>query len=445
MPREELPRHRPQELLRERRVRGAGPRPPCGAARGRGPHAQREDDLPRGLTGDEGTRCAQPLSRVRDPQGHRPRDGPTTHGTLHRAVGGHLCRLPALRESRGHPCLLHRRGLSGRDGLPQALWLHGPRAWGEDPRRRGENDGHPCGLGTNLYLAKIALDITAKHSPDFFGELDEGSYRKTLWNHTPITDFWRVGAGTARRLARMGIHTMGQVAAHPKEPLYQAFGVDAEILIDHAWGVEPVTIADIKAYRPQGKSLASGQVMFHDVSFDDGLLIAKEMADALVQELVERRLACRSLTLMVGYKLSSAQRQVLRQTAGGSEAHGGHVRWGELADSGTATLPEPTCALSGIWEALVPLFRRVAKRGRLIHRLNLSLGDVRPEGTVGIQASLFTNEATCAREKSRQEVVGAIKRRFGRNSLLRGMDLLPGAMARERNTQIGGHRSGVEG
>jgi hypothetical protein len=301
-----------------------------------------------------------------------------------------------------------------------------------------------CGLGTNLYLAKIALDITAKHSPDFFGELDEGSYRKTLWNHTPITDFWRVGAGTARRLAHMGIHTMGQVAAHPKEPLYQAFGVDAEILIDHAWGVEPVTIADIKAYRPQGKSLASGQVMFHDVSFDDGLLIAKEMADALVQELVERRLACRSLTLMVGYKLSSAQRQALRQTAGGSEAHGGHVRWGELTDSGTATLPEPTCALSGIWEALVPLFRRVAKRNRLIHRLNLSLGDVCPEGTAGIQASLFTNEATCAREKSRQEVVGAIKRRFGRNSLLRGMNLLPGATARERNAQIGGHRSGVE-
>ena len=165
----------------------------------------------------------------------------------------------------------------------------------------------------------------------------------------------------------------------------------------------------------------------------------------LFRSLVERRLACRSLTLMVGYKLSSAQRQVLRGAVGGPERHEGHVRWGELADGGTVTLPEPTSALSGIWEALVPLFRRVAKRDRLIHRLNLSLGDVCPEGTAGIQASLFTNEVTHARERSRQEVVGAIKRRFGRNALLRGMDLLPGATARERNTQIGGHRSGVEG
>ena len=137
-----------------------------------------------------------------------------------------------------------------------------------------------CGLGPNLYLAKVALDITAKHSPGFFGELDEDRYKETLWCHRPITDFWRVGAGTARRLAELGIHTMGQLALYPQDPLFRVFGVDAEILIDHAWGREPVTIADIKAYRPRSHSIANSQVLGRDYAYEGGLLVAKEMCDA---------------------------------------------------------------------------------------------------------------------------------------------------------------------
>lgn len=305
-----------------------------------------------------------------------------------------------------------------------------------------------CGLGTNLYLAKIALDITAKHSPDFFGELDEESYRRTLWNYQPITDFWRVGAGTARRLDQMGIHTMGQLAAAPKEPLYRVFGVDAEILIDHAWGIEPVTIADIKAYRSQDKSLSSGQVLGCDVDYEGGLIIAKEMADNLAQELVERGQVCQSVFLMVGYKLSREQKRAMFDEAGfGTEAvrgHPAHVRWGEFADNGSATLLSPTSALSEIWDALVPLYHRVAQRGIPIHRLSVGLGAVRDENAAGLQGNLFADQEKLDRERRRQQTVNDIKRKFGKNALLKGMDLLPQATARERNAQLGGHRSGDE-
>lgn len=305
-----------------------------------------------------------------------------------------------------------------------------------------------CGLGTNLYLAKIALDITAKHSPDFFGQLDEESYRRTLWDHRPITDFWRVGAGTARRLDQMGIHTMGQLAAAPREPLYGAFGVDAEILIDHAWGIEPVTIRDIKAYRSQARSLSAGQVLASDVDFEGGLLIAKEMADALAQELVERGQVCQSVSLMVGYRLTAAQKRALLDEAGyGSPSPvggRGRFRWGELSDTGSATLLVPTSSLREVWDALVPLYRRVARRDRPIHRLGLALGDVRDEGAAGIQGSLFADQDKLDRERRRQQTVNDIKRKFGKNALLKGMDLLPGATARERNAQLGGHRSGED-
>lgn len=302
-----------------------------------------------------------------------------------------------------------------------------------------------CGLGTNLYLAKVALDIMAKHSPDFFGALDEEGYRQQLWGYRPITDFWRVGAGTARRLSELGIHSMGELAMHPREPIYQAFGVDAEILIDHAWGREPTTMAHIKAYRSQDKSLSNGQVLGQDVGFEGGLLIAKEMADNLALELVERHLLCSSLSLSVGYRLSAEERVAMARRSRGEDGGGGHGRrlaWGELADSGSVPLPAATSSLREVWQALESLWPRVARPDRPIHRLNVGLGGVRPDKGSSLQMSLFRDADMLSREHARQEAVSAIKRKFGKNSLLKAIDLLPDATARERNAQLGGHRSG---
>lgn len=304
-----------------------------------------------------------------------------------------------------------------------------------------------CGLGTNMYLAKVALDITAKHSPDFFGVLDEQTYRDTLWTHRPITDFWRVGPGTARRLAELGIHTMGQLAVHPREPLYRAFGVDAEILIDHAWGREPVTIADIKAYRSKDKSLSSGQVLGQDRDFAGGLLVAKEMADDLALQLVEKGLVARGVSIAIGYRLSAVEKDELRRQAAAQGAdgrageHGARVRWGEFAEGGSARLAMPTSSRAEVMRAATALFEQVADRGRPIHRLTMSLTGVTPEGT-GEQMGLFQDGAQLERERRRQQAISEVKRRFGKNALLKGMDLLPEATQRERNGQIGGHRSG---
>lgn len=302
-----------------------------------------------------------------------------------------------------------------------------------------------CGVGTNMYLAKVALDITAKRSPDFLGVLTQESYRQTLWDHRPLTDFWRVGPATARRLAALGVTTMGQLALHPCEPLYRTFGVDAEILIDHAWGVEPVTIADVKSYRPRSESLSNGQVLAHDTDRAGGLVIAKEMADVLTLELVERGLVCSSLSLMVGYKPRPCDGHAIPVAAHRVRARPGDLRRGELRDAGTVTLPQPTSSLTRIWRALEGLYGRVVTRDLPVHRLSVCLGGVGPERAPGTQMSLLDDgDADDARERRRQEAISAIKGKFGKNALLKGMDLLPGATARERNAQIGGHRSGIE-
>ena len=305
-----------------------------------------------------------------------------------------------------------------------------------------------CGLGTNLYLAKVALDITAKHSPDFFGELDEQSYRDTLWSHTPITDFWRVGPGTQRRLAQMGIHTMGQLALHPREPIYDAFGIDAEILIDHAWGREPVTMADIKAYRSQSHSLANGQVLSRDVDYGGGLLIAKEMADQLVMDLVAQGKVARSLHLDLGYRATREERaliadQARRQVDGRAGEHGARVRLGELFERGTAALPAHSSSLDEVWGCLERLYRSIANPRRPLHRIYITLGEVRDADGDGIQMSLFQDVPRTERELRRTQAVNAVRDKFGSNALLRAHDLLPQATARERNGQIGGHRSGM--
>lgn len=294
-----------------------------------------------------------------------------------------------------------------------------------------------CGLGTNLYLAKVALDITAKHSGDFFGELDEQTYRATLWNHRPITDFWRVGPGISERLAAMGIHTMGQVATYPAEPLYREFGVDAEILIDHAWGVEPVTMADIKAYRPGSHSVSTAQVLGRNRDFAGARIIAREMADALALDLVEQRLVASGVSLYVGYDLSSEERAGIRDRSDPRAWYRAVASAG-----GGERLLVPTSSREQILAAATRVFDASVDRSRPVHRLGLTATGVLPEGAPGVQGSLFATPEADARERRRQEAVSAVRHKFGKNSLLKGVDLLPEATARERNLQIGGHRSG---
>lgn len=290
-----------------------------------------------------------------------------------------------------------------------------------------ETTGIPatCGMGPNLYLAKVALDITAKHSADFFGALDEESYRATLWEHLPLTDFWRIGRGTERRLNELGIRTMGELALYPdQELLYQTFGIDAEILIDHAWGLEPVTIADIKAYRPQAHSLGNAQVLSCGYSFDDALIIVKEMTDQICLELVDKGLDAESVTLSVGYEK--------RNGIIPPHAHG------------TAHLPGRTNSRAAIMEATCSLFERIVDRSMPVRRMWIVANNTQPEGEG--QLSLFSPAAETPEvakdERTRQETILDIKRKFGKNALLKGIDLMPAATQRERNAQIGGHKSG---
>ena len=301
-----------------------------------------------------------------------------------------------------------------------------------------------CGLGTNLYLAKIALDITAKHATDFFGELTEETYRETLWNHEPITDFWRVGPGTQRRLAELGIHTMGQLALSPTEPIFQALGIDAEILIDHAWGIEPVRISDIKGYRSQAHSLSNGQVLACDYNYDDAQLIAKEMADTLALELVDQGLVAHSLVLGIGYGVSAEERAAARAEvlATGAGEHGYHWRLGRTFAHGSSTFLSPTSSRSVIQRELVEVFKRTVDPNKPVRHITITLGDVVESEASGLQMDLFTDREKSERELKRQQAINAVRAKFGKNSVLRAMDLLPNATARERNEQIGGHRSG---
>ena len=276
-----------------------------------------------------------------------------------------------------------------------------------------------CGIGTNLYLCKIALDILAKHSPDFVGALNEARYRRVLWDHRPLTDFWSIGGGTVRRLAQYGIYTMRQVAEAPEELLYRDFGIDAELLIDHAWGRETTTIADIKAFRPASNSLSSGQVLPRDYDWQGGLLLTKEMTELQAQELLSRGLVADSLTLTLGYAKSSGL---------------GYVR-------GTRTLGRTgaTNSAKAIREATEALYREVALAGGPLRRIGVCMNRVRDE--VCVQYSFFDDPAELERERARQRAVLYIKDRYGHNAIFQGMDLLDGARTLERNAQIGGHRA----
>ena len=281
-----------------------------------------------------------------------------------------------------------------------------------------------CGIGTNLYLAKIALDITAKHAPDFIGNLDEASFQKILWDHTPLTDFWRIGKGTATTLQRYGITTMRQIAEMDEDFLYKVFGIDAELLIDHAWGREPVTIADIKSYKPKTNSVSSGQVLMRDYSFEEGRLIVREMMDLLCLDLVEKGLVTDSVTLYIGY--SNALN--------------------EEPARGTAKLNKVTSADSVILPAVTAVYDRIVDRKKPVRRINISCNNVTQyDQNDWVQLSLFDNieaDASAKRNQKMQKAVIDIKKKYGKNAILKGMNFNEAATTRERNRQIGGHKSG---
>ncbi len=277
-----------------------------------------------------------------------------------------------------------------------------------------------CGIGSNLYLCKVALDITAKHSPDFIGELNEEMYRKTLWNHRPLTDFWRVGAGTVSRLASVGIVTMGDIAHANEDMLYHLFGVDAELLIDHAWGREPVTMKDIKEYKAQSNGISSGQVLMRDYSFEEGRVVVKEMMDLLCLNLVEKGLVTNSVTLHVGY---SNRLDV-------KSAHG------------TVSLDMETNADIILVPKVEELYESIVNPLYPVRRFNLSCNRVVPESYR--QYNLFVDAQELERNRKIQNAVLQIKNRYGKNAVLKGMNLQEAATTQERNKQIGGHKSGCE-
>ena len=276
-----------------------------------------------------------------------------------------------------------------------------------------------CGIGTNLYLAKVALDITAKHVEDHIGELTEESYCQTLWNHKPLTDFWRIGRGLSQRLQNVGIYTMGDLAHADEDMLYRMFGVDAELMIDHARGRETTLMKDIKAYKSKTNSISSGQVLGCDADYETGKLLVKEMVDLLCLELVDKGLVTDSLTLYVGY----------------------NNRYDQKAANGTAAIPVTTSSARKITESAVQLYERITDRHTPIHRLNLTFNNVVDE--IYQQYDLFTDPAELEKEHRLQQAMLDIKDKYGKNAILKGMNLEQGATTMERNRQIGGHKSGV--
>ncbi len=276
-----------------------------------------------------------------------------------------------------------------------------------------------CGIGTNLYLAKIALDISAKHAKDHIGYLDEKLYCESLWHHRPLTDFWRIGNGCASRLEKRGIYTMHDIAVADEDMLYKVFGIDAELLIDHAWGRESTTMSDIKNYRAKTNCISQGQVLMRDYNFSEGLIIIKEMADAMCLELNVKKIVTSSLTLHVGYsnKLSI------------SPAHG------------TITLSSPCNSPCTIIPNIEDLYKKIVCPDFPVRRMYITCNNVTP-ATDSRQLNFLEDYIANEKNQQLQNTVINIKSRFGKNAILRGMNFLEGATGRDRNRQIGGHKSG---
>jgi DNA polymerase V len=324
-----------------------------------------------------------------------------------------------------------------------------------------------AGIGTNLYLAKVAMDIEAKHiPPDENGvriaQLDERSYREKLWSHRPLTDFWRVGRGYAKKLEQHGLYTMGDVARcsvgkptdyRNEDLLYRLFGVNAELLIDHAWGWEPCTMADIKAYRPSTNSLGSGQVLQCPYGFSKARLIVREMTELLVLDLVDKALVTDQIVLTVGYDVENLTDPVRRSRYRGAVTTDHYGRQIPKHAHGTANLGGYTSSTRQIVQAVLDLFDRIVDPELLVRRVNMAANHVVDEASASERESmeqldLFTDYAarqaeTAAlnRERRMQEAMLSIQKKFGKNAILKGMNLEEGATTVERNRQIGGHRA----
>ena len=325
-----------------------------------------------------------------------------------------------------------------------------------------------AGIGTNLYLAKIAMDIEAKHAePDENGvriaELDEMTYKQKLWSHRPLTDFWRVGHGYAKKLEENGLYTMGDIARcslgkdgayYNEDLLFKLFGVKAELLIDHAWGYEPCTIAEIKAYKPETNSIGSGQVLQCPYTFEKAKLVVKEMTDLLVLDLVDKNLVTDQMVLTIGYDVENLQ---------GKSSYRGEVttdHYGRKIPKhahGTANLDRQTSSTKLIMDAVMELYDRIVNPDLLVRRINLTACKVVDESdaktySAGEQLDIFTDYAelerkraeektALEREKNMQKAVLELKKKYGKNIILKGMNLEEDATARERNAQIGGHKA----
>ncbi len=324
-----------------------------------------------------------------------------------------------------------------------------------------------AGIGTNLYLCKVAMDIVAKKmKPDADGVriawLDERSYREQLWAHQPLTDFWRVGRGYAKKLASHGIHTMGDIARcslgkpgefYSEDLLYKLFGVNAELLIDHAWGVEPCTMAHIKAYRPSTTCMSSGQVLCDPYPAEKARLVVREMADQMTLELVEKGLVTDQLVLTLGYDVENLLDPYRAQTYTGPVTRDHYGRAVPKHAHGTANLGRSTASTRLITQAVMELFDRIADTSLLVRRLNLTANHLVGEGVNrgyngSEQLSLFDTpdsqareDASLEREKRRQQAVVSIRKKFGKNAILKGMNFQEGATAAQRNGQIGGHKA----
>ncbi len=275
-----------------------------------------------------------------------------------------------------------------------------------------------AGIGTNLFLAKVALDITAKHAPDRIGALDEMRFRETLWHHTPITDFWNIGPGIARRLAKYGIYDLWGVAHTNPDWLRREFGVNAEYLLDHAHGQEPCTIAEIHAYTPESASISSGQILFKNYDFDDALLAMKEMVAELSLELLERGMQTDSVSLSVGFARAEIP------------ACGGSRRLDRYTDSARR-----------LTAAFTALFRETVRRDEKIRRLTVGFGHLAAGDFVNFD--MFDEYAADEKERKKQAAILELKKRFGKNAVLKGMNLEEKATGRIRNNLVGGHNGDV--
>lgn len=316
-----------------------------------------------------------------------------------------------------------------------------------------------AGIGTNLYLCKVAMDIVAKHiEPDADGvriaQLDEISYRRQLWSHRPLTDFWRIGRGYAKKLEAHGMFTMGDVARCSltgEDILYKLFGINAELLIDHAWGWESCTLPDIKSYRPSANSLGSGQVLHSPYTFEKARLILREMTELLVMELVDKGLETDKLVLTVGYDRENLTDRSIAANYHGAVYLDHYGRPVPQHAHGTTNLSRRCASTRLITEAMVELFDRIVDPNLLVRRVNIAALNVTAEGAacpMQWQLDLFSDiqaqeqeNRELARERSRQQAMLHIRKKYGKNAILKGMNFFEGATTRERNAQIGGHKA----